>query len=217
MLVLLGGDLEQIGVERDDVGLLRAGRHVAPQLVEHLVGRELADLGQLPGVVRHLQLDEIGLRRAQESGGVEACGDARRGAGAGSSGLRRCVNRLIETGELHRSCRLRAATRRAQCGNDTDGKRCDQKKPEQPAAAEEIAKQAAERETTENPAEPAPATGLRCGLRGLLRGRRLLRSRLCRRGGYAALTPHRTPAAETARISVGRHHRRTEKRDAKSK
>src|SRR5438067_610939 len=44
VLVLLGGELEEIGVERDDIGVLARGLHVAAQLVVHLARGELANL-----------------------------------------------------------------------------------------------------------------------------------------------------------------------------
>ena len=46
--------------------------HVLAQLVEHLVGREFADLVELALVVGELQLHEVQLRRAQERRCVEA-------------------------------------------------------------------------------------------------------------------------------------------------
>src|SRR5688572_21732032 len=63
----LRGELEQLGVERLDVGVLcRTGAlgDVAAQLLEQLGRGELADLVDLRGVVCDLQLDEVELRRA---------------------------------------------------------------------------------------------------------------------------------------------------------
>src|SRR5205807_1508879 len=56
MLALLARDLEEIGIQRKDVGLLRAAWKVAAQLLEHLAGGEFADLVEAGGVVGNCSL-----------------------------------------------------------------------------------------------------------------------------------------------------------------
>src|SRR5258706_7024667 len=229
MLVALGRDLEQVGVEREHVGMLAraaASEHVALELLEELGAGEFTQLLQLALVVGDLQLHVIELGGAQEARDVEAVGNARprarhgRGRALESRRLRRRRrgDRLVAKARvLHRLRAARAlvrehaherehAEREEHREQDADHQAAHAVRAHQPA------EHAAEREAAERRRPSCePARGLRlCAGRGcaLLRAlsRRRLLSLLRRLGwrawSYGALRADRPATAHAGRLRI---------------
>ena len=198
----LGGELEQLGFETEDLGLAFLIQ-LALQLLVELVGGELADFLQPAGVICRLQPQEVVLGRAQEARRVEPGRHPGSRARRGQLILYRDGHGFAHSGELDRLRCLRPAPHQsAHADHGGDREQREQKEAEKSAAAEEVAEDSAEGEPAEDRRPTAAGRSRRRLLRALLCRRRLLRrlgGRLRGRGRHAALRTDGAAAAETAR------------------